>query len=106
MDRTTCFVAMAVAAASFGFVAQADDPAAPRIDPPRWSVPADTPAQKYAVAMQEAGAAMDEALKECRAVNAGTDRKACEAAAREQWKQETREARRHLLNDGNTIRQP
>jgi hypothetical protein len=105
MDRNTCFVAMVVAAASFGFVAQADDPAAPRIDPPRWSVPAETPAQKYAVAMQEAGAAMDEALKECRAVNAaGADRKSCEAFAREQWKQETREARRHLLGDSNTIR--
>jgi hypothetical protein len=105
MDRNTCFVAMAVAAASFGLVAQADDPAAPRIDPPRWSVPAETPAQKYAVAVQEAGAAMDEALKECRATNAaGAGRKACEAAARELWKQETREARRLLLNDGNTPR--
>ena len=105
MDRNTCFVALAVAAASFGLVAQADDPSAPRVDPPRWSVPAETPAQKYAVAMQEAGAAMNEAIKECRAVNASAaERKPCEAAAREQWKQETRDARRHLLNDSSTLR--
>lgn len=105
MDRTTRFAAMAVAAASFGFAAQADDPA-PRVDPPRWSVPADTPEQKYAVAMQEAGAAMNEALKECRALHAAAsaERKSCEAAAREQWKQETREARRHLLNDNTPSR--
>ena len=32
------------------------------------------------------------------------ERKPCEAAAREQWKQETRDARRHLLNDSSTLR--
>jgi hypothetical protein len=104
MDRNTCFAALAVAAASFGFAARAADAGAPLVDPPRWSVPAETPAQKYAVAMKEAGAAMNEALKECRALHAaGAERKACEAAAREQWAQETREARR-LLNDNNASR--
>lgn len=105
MDRNIFLAALAVTAASFGFVAEAEEAGAPLVDPPRWSVPAETPAQKYAVAMQEAGAAMNEALKECRALHAaGADRKACEAAARERWAQETRDARRRHLNDSNTSR--
>lgn len=105
MDLKTLFVAIAMAAMSSGVTARADDSAALPSDPPRWSVPAETPAQKYAVAMQEAGAALNEALKECRAAHpANGERKACEAEAREQWKQEVREARRHLSNDRNATR--
>jgi hypothetical protein len=97
MDRKTVLVALALAAAPFGFAAQAGDPSALPGDPARWSVPAETTAQKYAVAMQEAGAALNEAVKECRALrSAASDRKACEADAREQWKLEVREARRRL----------
>jgi hypothetical protein len=106
MERTTSLVAIAVTALGLGLAARADEPSTlPGGDPPRWSVPAETPAQKYAVAMQEAGAALNEARKECRAVHApGDDRKACENEAREQWKHEVREARRHLSNDNIVLR--
>lgn len=100
MDRNTSFVALALATASLGFTAQAEDPAVLPTDPPRWSVPAETPAQKYALAMKEAGAALDESRKQCRAASsAPAERKACEDEAREQWRREVREARRHLSND-------
>ena len=105
MKRTTPFVAISLAAASFAIAANAAEAGAPEVDPPRWSVPADTPAQKYAVAVKEAGAALEEARKECRAMHAAAnERKACEADAREQWKREMSEARRHLAEDNVAYR--
>lgn len=100
MDRQTLFVATALTAFSFAVMARAGDASPLAFDPPRWSIPADTPAQKYAVAMQEAGAALNEALKECRQVHRDAgERKACEAEAREQWKREVEQARRFLSPD-------
>lgn len=105
MNSKALVAAIAMAATACGAMAQAGESAAQPGDPQRWSVPASTPAQKYAVAMQEAGAAMNEALKDCRATHAvGNDRKACEAAAREQWKRETQKARDQFPNDSTTTR--
>jgi hypothetical protein len=97
MDKNTTFVAAAVAAASFGLGALAEDPVREAGDPPRWYIPADTPAQKYAVSMKEAGAALKEALDECRRGSA--DRKACEQEARDQWRHDVRIARGYLSGD-------
>src|SRR5438552_15225959 len=49
-------------------------------DPARWYEPADTPQKRYEALKKEAGAALAQALQECRAQAA--ERKACEAAAR------------------------
>lgn len=97
MDRNTSLFAVAIVAASFGFTAQADDPLREPGDPARWYIPADTPAQKYAVAMKEAGAALKEALEECR--RAAVDRKACETQARAQWRHDMQRARAHLSGE-------
>jgi len=106
MDIRASFVtvaAVAVTVASFGLAVYADDPVAQPGDPQRWYVPAETPAQKSAVAMKEAAAALKEALHECRqAQSAAADRKACEADARAQWKQDVRYAR-GLLNDNAAL---
>lgn len=99
MDRNTSFVAAALAAATFGFSANADDPLKDRADPPRWFVPADTPAQKYAVAMKEAGAALKEALADCAAD--GAHKKECAAEARTQWRQDVAAARGFLSTDAS-----
>ena len=106
MDRNTSFIAVAVVTATFGFAANADDPLERAGDPQRWYIPADTPAQKYAVAMKEAGAALKEALQECRQVQpVAAERKACEAEARAQWQHEVRQARAHLSGDSVAIKQ-
>ena len=68
-------------------------------DPARWYEPADTPREKHRLAMQEAKAALAEALKDCRA-DVSADRKACEADARAQYEFDTRRARNMLARDG------
>jgi hypothetical protein len=101
MDRNTCLVALAVVAAGFGFAAHATDPVARAGDPPRWYVPADTPARKYAALAKEAGAALQEALRECRTLYSdAAPRKACELGARAQWKDDMQLARSYLSGDG------
>jgi hypothetical protein len=64
-------------------------------DPARWYQPADTPQLQYQNKMKEAGAALAEALAECRAK--GAERKACEADARSQYRSDV-EAARSLLS--------
>lgn len=103
MDKNTSFMAVAVVTATFGFAANADDPVQRAGDPQRWYIPADTPAQKYAVAMKEAGAALKEALDECR--RAAVDRKACETEARAQWRHDMQRARTHLSGEPVALRQ-
>lgn len=61
-------------------------------EPSRWSEPADTPQKREQLGIQEAKAALAEALKECRAA-ATTDRAACEKQAREQYKLDSDAAR-------------
>ena len=63
-------------------------------DPKRWYEPADTPRKQYDNAMQEAKAALAEALKDCRA---SSDRKRCEADAREQHESDVEQARGLLV---------
>jgi hypothetical protein len=63
-------------------------------DPARWSRPADTPQKQFDNAMQEAKAALGEALRECRADP--PTRKACEADARSRYEDDV-EAARGLL---------
>ena len=60
-------------------------------EPARWNEPADTPQKRAEVAMQEAKAALAEALKDCRAHPA--ERAACEQQAREQYRLDTDAAR-------------
>lgn len=103
MDRNTSLFAVALVAASFGFTASADDPLREPGDPARWFIPAETPAQKFAVAMKEAGAALKEALEECR--RAPVDRKACETQSRAQWRHDVRLARAHLSGEPVAFRQ-
>jgi len=102
MDRNTSFVAAAVIAVSFGLGADGSDSVRQPGDPARWYMPADTPAKKYAVAMQEAGAALKEALQECR--REAADRKACEAEARAQWRVEVADARGILSSPTSNFR--
>lgn len=64
-------------------------------DPARWNEPADTPRLKYDNLLKEAGAALTEALAECRAQ--GASRKSCEADARSQYRSDV-EAARSLLS--------
>lgn len=106
MDTVKSLVVVMIAAASFGAAAGSQEAEAPAADPPRWSVPADSPAQKYAVAKQEAGAALNEAIQECRAMHrsASAERRACEQEAREQWRREMQEARHRFLPDSVAAR--
>lgn len=69
---------------------------AERGDPARWYVPANTPRLKYETQVKEARAALGEALKECRALQAG--RTACEAQANAQHRRDRDDARSVLLN--------
>ena len=64
---------------------------AERGDPARWSVPADTPKLKYETQVKEANAALGEALKECRALQAG--RTTCVAEAKAQHRRDIEDAR-------------
>jgi len=63
-------------------------------DPARWYQPVETPQQKYQNVMKEAGAALAEALKDCRSQPG--DRKSCEGAAREQYRHDVEYARSFL----------
>lgn len=64
-------------------------------DPARWSQPADTPQRRHEAAMKEAGAALAEALKECRARQ--SQRKECEAEARGRHEEDVERARGFLV---------
>ena len=92
----------AVAAASCALVATLAYPLTPapvehvgvdaeRGDPARWFVPADTPRLKYETQVKEANAALGEALKECRALQAG--RGNCVAEARALHRRDMEDAR-------------
>jgi len=69
---------------------------AERGDPARWYVPADTPRLLYATQVKEAGAALGEALKECRAMQAG--RSDCVSQANAEHRRDMEDARRLLVN--------
>ena len=102
MSRVNCMLRNAAAAscALAATLAYAAPPAqeehvgvnAERGDPARWYVPADTPQLKRETLVKEAGAALAEAMKECRATPA--DRKSCEAEARAQYRRDLEDARR------------
>jgi hypothetical protein len=100
MDRKQLLIGMALVIAAAGSQAsRAADAAGPQPgDPPRWYEPAETRAQKYKVAMKEAGAALQEALNECRALAA--DRKACEGAARATFRADVAEAKSQYGSPG------
>jgi hypothetical protein len=101
MERRTAFAAAALALASLGAFAQANDSSQQAGDPPRWYVPADTPAKKYATLMKEAGAALQEARIECRQLpGPAAERSRCEADARAQYEEDKRRAQGYLRDDG------
>ena len=88
-----CFLTTAVVA-----FAAIDGPVgrdAEKGDPARWSQPADTPQRQHEAAMKEAGAALAEALKECRAQQ--SQRKECEAEARGRFDEDVERARGFLV---------
>lgn len=64
-------------------------------DPARWYEPADTPAKRYTQLMKEAGAALKEALAECRNLATRAD---CERDARAQHRADV--ARAEGIRDG------
>lgn len=69
-------------------------------DPARWYEPADTPQERHRNAMQEASAALAEALKECRAGNGARNSDAtrqCEAEARARYEDDVERARGFLV---------
>lgn len=69
---------------------------AERGDPARWYVPADTPQLKYETHVKEARAALGEALKECRGLQAG--RSDCVAQANAELRRDLADARDLLRN--------
>jgi hypothetical protein len=89
--------AVSFLAASLVSVAAIEGPVgrdAEKGDPARWARPADTPQKQFDNAMQEAQAALAEALRECRAQPG--NRKGCEAEARARYEDDI-EAARGLL---------
>ncbi len=69
---------------------------AERGDPARWYAPADTPQLKYETQRKEARAALGEALKECRVLQAG--RTDCVALANAEHRRDMEDARDLLRN--------
>jgi hypothetical protein len=87
-------IVIAVFAGACAFAAIADEHVGRNLEkgePARWNEPADTPQKRAQVDLQEAKAALAEALKECRAQPA--ERAACEKQAREQYRADTEAAR-------------
>jgi hypothetical protein len=66
-------------------------------DPARWYQPADTPQEQYRNAMQEAQAALAEALGECRAQEDPSVARECEAQARQRHEDDVERARGFLV---------
>lgn len=66
-------------------------------DPARWYRPAETPQQQHQNAMQEAQAALAEAMKECRTLDAANARRECEAQARSRHEDDVERARGFLV---------
>ena len=103
MPSTSCLVLSGISfAAAAGIAAAAiDGPVgrdAEKGDPARWYEPADTPQEQYRNAMQEAGAALAEALKECRAESSAAEAaRDCEAEARERHADDVERARGFLV---------
>ena len=99
MGRLVRKAAAAAACALAATLAQSAPPAPPeqvgvnaeRGDPARWYVPADTPRRLYDTQVKEAGAALGEQLKECRALQAG--RGDCIAQAQAQHRRDLEDAR-------------
>jgi hypothetical protein len=73
-------------------------------DPARWYEPADTPQEQYRNAMQEAQAALAEALEECRALPAPSVRD-CEAQARQRHEDDVERARGFLVRSTLALRE-
>ena len=97
MSRALVFTSIGAVLATTTIVGNAEkfveplaEPFAEPGDPARWYVAADTPTRKYQKLMKEAGAALKEALGECRAA---VDRRACEREAREIFRSDVAKAR-------------
>jgi hypothetical protein len=91
-----------ITAAALAVAAVVDGPVgrdAEKGDPARWYDPADTPHEQHRNAMQEATAALAEALKECRAANGARSDAArqCEAEARARYEDDVERARGFLV---------
>lgn len=105
MQSPLSLVALAGFALATGLAAAAvvDGPVgrdAEKGDPARWYEPADTPQQQHRNAMQEAGAALAEALEECLAGEGARSREAarqCEAEARARYEDDVERARGFLV---------
>lgn len=89
-SMTLCMGAMALAVAATVTVAAHGESFSQPGDPSRWYEPSDTPAKRYAQHMKEAGAALKEAIAECRNLPARTE---CEREARSQYRIDTARAR-------------
>lgn len=92
---TTLFAAVALTAQAPAPVEGPVGRDAEKGDPARWYQPADTPQRQYENAVQEARAALAEAMRECRALAA--ERRACEAEARLRHEEDMERARGHLV---------
>lgn len=94
-----------IAAAAAGLaVAAIDGPVgrdAEKGDPLRWYQPADTPQRQHDNAMQEAAAALAEALGECRTQRERAERARCEAEARSRYEDDVERARGFLVRSNH-----
>jgi hypothetical protein len=100
---TTCALAATLALAAPTAPVEHVGINAERGDPARWYVPADTPRLLYQTQVKEAGAALGEQLKECRALQAG--RSECIAEANAQHRRDLEDARSLLSrSQGGAVR--
>lgn len=70
---------------------------APVKDPKQWSTPDTTPQQRYETAKKEAGAAYQEALKECASLH-GAEKSSCVKDAQAAYKSEMEAAKQELTS--------
>lgn len=88
-------VSILAAAASVVQITPSAAPEAPSSDPVQWHTEDLTPLARYNTAKKEAGAALHEALAECRHMST-TERLACVKEARERFTQDMASARQLL----------
>lgn len=78
----------------------------PDKDPPQWHTEDTTPQMRYQTSKKEAGAAYEEARKECKAMR-GADASACNREARENYQQDLATAKSQLEpREGNSGASP
>ncbi len=92
--RHAC-LSLLIAAASGTALVAASAQTMPAKDPPQWHTEDTTPQMRYQTSKKEAGAALEEARKECRTLR-GSEAAACNREARNNYEKDMAEARKQL----------